>query len=129
MRGMFFGGPRFVLLGAVLALAAGGIVMELWNRLMPELFGLHILGYWQAVGLLVLCRILFGGLRGRGGPGGGWHARWRERMAERWMSMTPEERERFAAGMRHGGWGRRGWGWGHREEPKAGGEEPRQTGA
>ena len=72
---------------AVLSLA----VMLLWNSLVPELFRGPSLQYWQAFGLLLLSRILFGGLRGRGG----WH--WRQRMwRERWESMTPEERARLS---------------------------------
>ena len=72
---------------AVLSLA----VMLLWNSLVPELFRGPSLQYWQAFGLLVLSRILFGGLRGRG-----WHGHWRQRMwRERWESMTPEERARL----------------------------------
>ena len=66
-------------------------VMLLWNSLVPELFHGPPLQYWQALGLLLLSRILFGGLRGRG-----WHGHWRQRMwRERWENMTPEERERL----------------------------------
>lgn len=65
------------------------VVMQLWNGLLPDLFaGVSRIGYWQALGLLVLSRILFGGLRG-GGPG-----HWRERRAH-WESMTPEERQQL----------------------------------
>ena len=67
-------------------------VMLLWNSLVPALFRGPPLEYWQALGLLLLSRILFGGLRGRGG----WHGHWRQRMwRERWENMTPEERERL----------------------------------
>jgi hypothetical protein len=83
----------FVVL-AVLALSF--VVMSLWNWLMPALFGLRIISFWQALGLLVLSKILIGGFRGR--PGGGMH--WRRRMMERWEQMTPEEREKFRQGMR-----------------------------
>ena len=73
---------------AVLALA----VMLLWNALVPQLFRGPPLEYWQALGLLLLSRILFGGLRR-----GGWHGHWRQRMwRERWESMTPEERARLS---------------------------------
>ncbi len=75
---------------AVLALLALA-VMLLWNSLVPELFHGPSLQYWQALGLLLLSRILFGGLRGRG-----WHGHWRQRMwRERWENMTPEERARL----------------------------------
>jgi hypothetical protein len=75
---------------AVLALLSFA-VMLLWNSLVPELFRGPALQYWQALGLLLLSRILFGGLRGRGWPG-----HWRQRMwRERWENMTPEERARL----------------------------------
>jgi hypothetical protein len=69
---------------ALLSLA----VMLLWNLLVPQLFHGPMLGYWQAVGLLVLSRLLLGGLRGRGG----WRGHWRHRWRERWEQMTPAER-------------------------------------
>lgn len=40
----------------------GLIVMLLWNWLMPAIFGLPCITFWQAFGLLALCKILFGGL-------------------------------------------------------------------
>jgi hypothetical protein len=84
------GGLLFVAIGAAL-------VQLLWNWLLPSLFAWREITFWQALGLLVLCRILFGGLGMRGG--GSRHG-FRRRMAERWESMTPEERERFRQGMR-----------------------------
>lgn len=79
---------------AVFALFVYG-VMLLWNWLMPAIFGLPVLSYWQALGVLVLSKILFGSLHG---GRGGMHARWKRRMRERWEKMTPEERERFMRG-------------------------------
>ncbi|MGH8131811.1 MAG: hypothetical protein ACRETP_01040 [Steroidobacteraceae bacterium] len=83
---------------AVLAIAFlavfGWVVMQLWNWLVPALFHGPTLRYWQAVGLLVLSRILFGGMRGHGGHGH-WRRRMRERWHERWEAMTPEERARL----------------------------------
>lgn len=67
----------------------GVAVMLLWNWVMPAIFvGARAIGYWQALGLLILSRILFGGFRGHGG----WHGRrhWRK-----WEAMSPEERETF----------------------------------
>jgi hypothetical protein len=79
----------------------GSLVMLLWNWLAPELFGLRQVTFWQALGLLALCRILFGGF----GLGGGSHRSiYRRRMRERWEMMTPEERERFGKGL-HDHWG------------------------
>ncbi len=66
--------------------------MLLWNAIMPGLVKVGRISYWQAVGLLVLFRLLFGSLRpgqyrGRGSKGGPWR--------EKWIRMTPEERQQF----------------------------------
>jgi len=74
------------------------VVMSLWNALMPGIFALRTISFWQALGLLVLSKLLFGGFR----PSGGARGHWRRRMAERWEHMTPEEREKFKQGMRYG---------------------------
>src|SRR5205823_14787762 len=89
-------GLKFVAVIVIAAAAFGAVVMALWNWLLPGLFGWPAIGFWQAIGLLVLSKILFGGLRGRHGHG----MYWRGRMMERWERMTPEEREQFRAGMR-----------------------------
>jgi hypothetical protein len=70
-------------------------VMVLWNWLVPPVIGWKTIDFWQALGLLVLTRILFGF---RAGFGHRMH--WRGRMAERWARMSPEEREKFREGMR-----------------------------
>ncbi len=93
-------GLKIFALVVLFAAAAGAVVMWLWNWLAPDLFGWHTIGFWQAIGLLALCRLLVGGFRGRAGG----HA-WRGRLAERLEAMTPEEREKFRAGLR----GRCGW--------------------
>ncbi len=83
---------------AILAFIAvgGGVVQLLWNWLLPSLFSLRQITFWQALGVLALCRILFGGFGGHGRHPFGF----RRRMAERFEAMTPEERERFRHGMR-----------------------------
>jgi hypothetical protein len=87
------------ILGIAAFIAIGGeLVMHLWNWLLPPLFGWRLITFWQAIGILALCRILFGGF-GRHGYG---RSKFRRRMAERWEHMTPEERERFRQGMRGG---------------------------
>ncbi|MCX2681616.1 hypothetical protein OOZ15_16815 [Galbibacter sp. EGI 63066] len=52
---------------AALAILFGYVVMWLWNWLMPELFGLTTINYWQAVGIFILFKFLFGGGCGGGG--------------------------------------------------------------
>ena len=98
-RKWLFKGLRIALIATVAATVFGGAVMLLWNWLTPGLFGWHTIGFWQALGLVALSRLLFSGFRGRPGYG------WRRRMADRWEQMTPEEREKFRQGMR-GGCGR-----------------------
>ncbi len=88
-------------------LVFGFVVEQLWNWLIPGVFGWRPIDFIQALGLLVLCRILFGGFHRHGG-----HGHWRHRMQERWARMSPEERERFRAGMRN----HHGFGWWHRDE-------------
>ncbi|MGA9883396.1 MAG: hypothetical protein WBQ34_06740 [Candidatus Acidiferrales bacterium] len=87
---------RFVLIAAVFIAVFGLAVMGLWNWLFPVLFGWHRIDYLQALGILVLGKILFSGFRG--GPGGNWG--WRRRMMARWEAMSPEDREKFRQGMR-----------------------------
>ena len=86
------------ILGMVLFIALGGeLVRLLWNWLLPSLFGWRQITFWQALALLALCRILFGGLGiRRSGPDIRRQVREkaRRRMAERWEQMTPEEREK-----------------------------------
>src|SRR5437868_4495201 len=95
-KGRFLGKGLLVLAFVVVL---GGVVMLLWNAVVPELFaGARTIDYLHALGLLVLSRILFGGFRGHGG----WHGRHHWGHA-RWSAMTPEEREQFRRGMPWGG--------------------------
>jgi len=88
-------------LGLVIFIAIGGeVVMHLWNWLLPTLFGWRQITFWQALGLLALCRILFGGFGVHGV-----RSNVRRRVDERWEQMTPEEREKFRQGL-DGRWGR-----------------------
>ncbi|MDR3302352.1 MAG: hypothetical protein LBT01_07485 [Spirochaetaceae bacterium] len=96
---------KFRGVGVIIALAVAGgfaaLVMVLWNGLLPELFGLPPLNYWQALGILALCRILFSGI------GGGFFGRRRAHphfflggahhnpLREKWMNMSDEERKAF----------------------------------
>src|SRR5438128_12318510 len=93
------------ILGILLFIAIGGeVVLQLWNWLLPPLFGWRQITFWQAIGLLALCRILFGGFGGHGGSRSNVRRRIADRLAdrvgERWEHMTPEERERFRQRMR-----------------------------
>jgi hypothetical protein len=80
----------------VFTFVGGSIVRALWNWLLPPLFGWPVITFWQALGLLLLCRILFGGV----GRHAAYRSGLRRRMAERWEAMTPEEREQMRQRMR-----------------------------
>ena len=93
-------------LGIIIMALAGlslfsAIVMLLWNSLIPGIFHLSVITFWQALGLLVLSKLLFGGFRG------GWAGRhhWRKNdMRQKWMNMTPEERTKFKQEWRNRCW-------------------------
>jgi hypothetical protein len=96
MRTKWIGRIFLVALMVLIFIAAGGqAVLHLWNWLLPSLFGWKELTFWQAVGILALCRILFGNFGGR--PM--WRSDFKRRMAERWEHMTPEQREKLRQGM------------------------------
>jgi hypothetical protein len=89
-------GLAFIVLAPLFVAALTVVVMLLWNALIPSLFAGPILGFWQAAGLLVLCRVLFGGFRPHGH-----HPNWRHRAwRARWHRMSPEDRDRFRDGFR-----------------------------
>ena len=78
-----------VLILVIVVAGFGQAVLQLWNWLMPAIFGLPVITFWQALGLLGLSWILFGGLRGFG-----FHdVRMRRHSHDRPWRMTPEKRE------------------------------------
>jgi hypothetical protein len=91
MRLVAFVLPAFLIVFAGLI----WVVSALWNELMPAIFGLRTITYWQALGLTVLSWILFRGFRGPSMR----HGRWRHDLRERWGRMTPAEREEFIKGL------------------------------
>jgi hypothetical protein len=85
------------ILALLLFVAIGGeVVQQLWNWLLPPLFGWHQLTFWEALGMLALCRILFGGFGSHGSHGPGY----RRRKADRGEAIKPDEWERFRQGVR-----------------------------
>jgi hypothetical protein len=99
-RRWYFIAP-LAILGMLAFIAIGGeVVRLLWNWLLPGLFGWPAITFWQAVALLALCRILFGGLGMRGPLRSNVRRRMAERWEQRWQQMTPEEREKFRESFR-----------------------------
>lgn len=94
----------FIVLAAAGIIVFGGAVMLLWNNVLAEVLNISTITFGQALGILVLSKILFGGWRG--GWSGGRH-QWKNKMREKWSSMTPEEREKFKAQWKErcGTWG------------------------
>ncbi|HEY3295713.1 MAG TPA: hypothetical protein VGL38_09760 [bacterium] len=86
MRRRFF---FFPLIGIAIVALASAAVMLLWNALLPPLLNAGPVTYWQALGLLVLARLLFGGMHH------GWrhHHRHPHMSRERWMQLSEEERQ------------------------------------
>ncbi|MDE1162059.1 MAG: hypothetical protein PW792_08955 [Acidobacteriaceae bacterium] len=94
---------KMLVIVAVAVTVFGYVTMRLWNWLMPTIFGWKMITFAQAIGLLLLSKILFGGFHKHGPkPGGGFRERreWKRRMKNRWVGMTPEERERFRMAMK-----------------------------
>jgi hypothetical protein len=82
------------------------IVMSLWNAILPDVLGVKVISFWQALGILILSKILFSGFGGLRHKGEHFKSRMREKMMARWDQMTPEQREQFKAEMkkRCGNW-------------------------
>ena len=90
-------GLKILVIASVAITVFTFVVMTLWNWLIPPLFKGPVITFWQALGLLILSKLLLGGFKGRPGPPP-WA--WRRRMMERWDQMTPEEREQFRQGLK-----------------------------
>ena len=86
----------FAPLGLALFVAIGGwVVMALWNWLLPTLFGWPEVTFWQALGILALSRILFGGFGAHGPNRSGWN---RHKKGSK-DHLTDEERGRLKQGI------------------------------
>lgn len=96
----FFIAPAAILGIVLFGFLGGELVLYLWNWLLPPLFGWRQITFWQALGLLALCRILFGGFGRHGSGRPNFGRRIGTRMRDRCGSMTPEERENFRQAMR-----------------------------
>jgi hypothetical protein len=103
-RKWVFLAPLAILALLLFIVIGGEAVRLLWNWLLPPLFGRPEITLWQAIGILALCRILIGGVGGRGFSASRVRSRVADRVADRmagrWDAMSPEERERFRQGVR-----------------------------
>lgn len=88
---------RFLFIPLMLlgAFALAAVIMLLWNWLMPVLFNLPVISIWQAAGLFILSKVLFGGFKG-GGPKRGYGGPFANPvMKEKLMNMSEEEKMAF----------------------------------
>ena len=91
-----FWGKRILFLipiGVLAIVVFGGIVMLLWNNVLAVVLNISTISFVQALGILLLSKILFSSFGG-GAPYRR-HSYWKQRMQEKWSAMTPEERDKF----------------------------------
>lgn len=94
---------KCVLLGVLAVLLIGLITKLLWNWLVPTLFNGPQISYWQALGLLLLSKLLFWGFGGKRHSGCNHpehREAWKTRFSNKFSNMTPEEREAFKRKMK-----------------------------
>ena len=84
--------PLVIAIAALGVFAFSGVVMLLWNGILPAVLHVSAITFWQAAGILLLAKILFGGFRGKRAMGCGGR---RKAMYMKWQSMSPEEKEQF----------------------------------
>lgn len=85
--------PFFVLLSAALLASA---VMWLWNHVLIEVVQVRPVSFWQAAGLMVLSRLLFGHFPGRGGRWGNGNNRFAgPSWKAKWQQMSDVEKAHF----------------------------------
>ena len=97
-------------------------VMLLWNALIPAIFGLGTITWLQALGLLALSKILFGGRSGWGRKGrhrGGKHMKWRNKFAQKWSNMSEEDKIKMKEKWGKGCHGRGPWNMDTEQEQEA----------
>ncbi len=93
-------GLMILVFGIIAVLVFGLVVMSLWNAILPAVLGVKAISFIQALGILLLSKILFGGFGG-GRHKGSWRnkEKWME-MKDKFAGMTPEEREKFKTGWK-----------------------------
>jgi hypothetical protein len=93
-RGWWIG--KMVIFGSLMVVLFGLVTQLLWNWLVPVLFSGPVISFWQAMGLLVLSKLLFWGF---GGHNKKWSShrnhQWKGQWMERYSKLSPEDREKF----------------------------------
>jgi len=91
MKGFWF--AKMVVMIALFIGVVSAVVMVLWNWLMPDIFGLGVISFWQAAGLFLFAKILFG--FGKGKHGGDHKTHWAKHWKNKWNNMSEEDREKW----------------------------------
>jgi hypothetical protein len=99
MKRRMFHGIRFAAFGIVAVIVMGLVASGLWNVLATSIFGLRAITFWEALGLMLLSRILLGGRHGFGRGGGRRHGKF----VTRWDHLNPEEKAHFRKAMGEAG--------------------------
>ncbi len=84
-----------IVIALVIATVLGFVVMQRWNHVLTSVVQVPLIDFWQALGLLILSKILFGGIRGKWGGSGDCRGGWKSEMREKWRNMSAEEREKL----------------------------------
>lgn len=85
----------FFIVPVILVFGLSALVMWLWNAILPDLINVKSITYWQAMGILLLSKILFGGFSGCRGHMHYAHKQRLMNKMRKMKDMTPEEREKF----------------------------------
>jgi hypothetical protein len=84
----------FLLFYLAVILLLAGIVQLLWNTLLPDMLPAKVINYGQALGLLLLCRILFGSFHWGGTSRSPQYGRSRF-LKDKWLHMNEAEKTAF----------------------------------
>lgn len=93
-RGWWIG--KMVIFGFLMVILFGVVTQFLWNFVMPDIFGLPVINFWQGLALFLLAKLIFG-FGGGGGKkwGGNGSHQWKRQWAEKYSKLSPEDREKF----------------------------------
>ena len=87
---------KFVVFGILMVVLLGLVTQFLWNFIMPDIFGLPMINFWQGLAMFALAKLIFGfGGGGRGKWSGYRNHQWKKDWATKYSKLSPEERERY----------------------------------
>lgn len=93
-------GIAFIIMVPFIFTVLSLIVMYLWNAILPDILNAREITFWQASGLLILCRVLAGGFGFRN-KGLHHHPSHHHALREKWVGMNDEEKQKFREEWKH----------------------------